>query len=119
MNMLDVSAALFGLAALGGIVMVSIRLGSRHNPPTWLAMGHGLLAAAGLTLLAWSALRTSVDVYAQVALVLFLLAAVGGMVLNLKFHARGIALPLALIWAHAGLAVLAFILLLTSVFGSA
>lgn len=115
MDMLEVSATLFGIAALGGLAMAGIRLGQKTNPPTWIAMLHGMLAAAGLTLLAWSAWRVGVDVYAQAALVLFLLAAAGGAVLNLRYHWRQLPLPVGFMLAHAGLAIVAFVLLLVSI----
>ena len=53
-QMLQVSTYLFGIAALGGVVMGLIRFKSGGNPPSWLAMLHGFLAAAGLTLLAYA-----------------------------------------------------------------
>ncbi|WP_395407567.1 hypothetical protein ACHMW6_13290 [Pseudoduganella sp. UC29_106] len=50
------SSVLLGLAALGGLLMVLIRLGKKTNPPHWLAMVHGFIAAAGVTLLCYVAL---------------------------------------------------------------
>jgi hypothetical protein len=116
MTTLQLSALLFGIAALGGVTLAGIRLTRHANPPMALAMLHGLGAAAGLALLAWTAWRVGVDVYAGAALALFLLAAAGGAFLNLRFHRRGITLPVGLMLAHAGTAVLAFVLLLTSLF---
>src|SRR5690606_5320860 len=43
MRILQAAAALFTLAALGGLVMAGIRFGGHRNPPAWLAMVHGLL----------------------------------------------------------------------------
>ena len=116
MSTLQLSALLFGIAALGGLTMAGIRLTNNTNPPMWLAMLHGVIAAAGLTLLAWTAWKVGVDTYAQASLALFLLAAAGGGFLNLRFHQRGITLPVSLMLAHAGTAVVAFGLLLMSVF---
>ena len=45
---MQAAAILFGLAALGGLVMAFLRWSGAPRPPDWLAMGHGLLAAAGL-----------------------------------------------------------------------
>jgi hypothetical protein len=44
-SMLQAAVALFAIAAAGGLVMAGIRLLGRHNPPAWLSMLHGLLAA--------------------------------------------------------------------------
>ena len=81
--MLKVSAALFAISALGGLTMAGIRLGRHANPPPWLAMLHGLLAASGLTLLAYAALTAPVPAFAVYALCLFVVAALGGLLLNL------------------------------------
>ena len=52
-TILFVACVLFGLAAAGGIVMALIRVGAHNNPPHWIAMLHGFIAAAGVTLLAY------------------------------------------------------------------
>jgi hypothetical protein len=48
---MQAAAVLLGAGALGGLVMAGIRLKGEARPPTWLAMVHGVLAAAALTLL--------------------------------------------------------------------
>lgn len=116
--MLQTSVYLFGIAALGGVVMALIRFSSGGNPPSWLAMLHGLLAAAGLTLLAYASLTMDVPGNAFLALLLFLGAALGGIVLNLVYHLKDIPLPKWLVIAHAVVAVLAFVLLYFAAFGS-
>lgn len=115
MDMLETSATLFGLAALGGLGMALIRTSRKFNPPVWIAMAHGLLAAAGLTLLAWVVLRVGADIYAQAALLLFLLAAAGGAFLNLRYHWRNLPLPMGFMWGHGLVAVIGFGLLLLSI----
>lgn len=115
--MLQVSTCLFGIAALGGVVMALIRFSSGNNPPSWLAMLHGLLAAAGLTLLAYASLTMDVPGNAFLALLLFLGAALGGIVLNLAYHLKDVPLPKWLVVVHAVVAVLAFVLLYFAAFG--
>ena len=115
-GMLQVAAGLFTLAALGGLVMAAIRFGGKRNPPAWLAMLHGLLAAAGITLLAYAAWTGEVPSLAVVALVLFLLAAGGGAVLSLVYKGNRRLLPPWLVIAHALVAVLAYALLLFAAF---
>jgi hypothetical protein len=117
MGMLQAAAGLFTLAALGGLVMAAIRFGGKRNPPAWLAMLHGLLAAAGITLLAYAVLAGDTPSLAAIALLLFLLAAGGGAVLSLAYKWKQRLLPSWLVVAHALLAVLAYALLLFVVFG--
>ena len=117
MHMLQTATILFVLTALGGLLMAGIRFGGKRNPPAWLAMLHGLLAAAGLTLLVYAACTQPVPSLAKVAIVLFLIAASGGAILSLvyKWHQR--LLPAWLVLVHATAAVIAFVLLLLAAFG--
>ncbi len=110
-SMLQVSVLLFVVAALGGVTMAGIRFAGKHNPPAWLAMFHGLLAAAGLTLLAYAALAEGVPAMAQLALLLFLVAVGGGAVLSLRYKWNNLLLPAWLVIVHALAAVLGFVLL--------
>ena len=110
-SMLQVSVLLFLVAALGGVTMAGIRFAGKHNPPAWLAMFHGLLAAAGLTLLAYAALAEGVPAMAQLALRLFLVPARGGAVLSLRYNWNNLLLPAWLVIVHALAAVLGFVLL--------
>lgn len=110
-QMLQVSTLLFLVAALGGLTMAAVRFGGKRNPPAWLAMFHGLLAAAGLTLLAYAALTVGVPAMAQLALLLFLVAAGGGAVLSLRYKWNRLLLPAWLVVVHALAAVLGFLLL--------
>jgi len=116
LTMLRTAAALFVIAASGGLVMAVIRLGAKRNPPIWLAMLHGLLGGAGLTLLIYAALAGDIARNAQIALALLLLAAIGGGVMNLAYHWRGRQLPAGLLLGHAALAVIGFALLLAAAF---
>jgi hypothetical protein len=105
---------LFTIAALGGIAMAAIRFGTGRNPPAWLAMVHGMLGAAGLTLLAFALFTTSLPSTAMFGGILILAAAVGGAVLNLGYHWHGRLLPSGLLIGHALLAVSGYVLLLLS-----
>ena len=115
-TMLLTAVALFTLAALGGLLMAGIRFGGKRNPPAWLAMLHGLLAAAGLTLLTYATFTTGVPATAKLALLLFLVAAGGGAILSLAYKWKQILLPAWLVVVHATAAVLAFVLLLAAAF---
>src|SRR5687768_13250214 len=105
---------LFTIAALGGVAMAAIRLGSGKSPPAWLAMLHGMLGAAGLTLLAFAMFTTSLPSTAMIGGVLILLAALGGAYMNLAFHWHGRLLPKGLLFGHALLAVAGYLCLILS-----
>jgi hypothetical membrane protein len=115
--MLHTATLLFILAALGGLVMAGIRFARKENPPAWLAMLHGLLAASGLTLLAYSVFTETVPPLATAALALFVLAACGGAVMSLAYKWRQRLLPAWLVTAHALLAIAGFLSLLVAVYG--
>lgn len=59
---------------------------------------------------------TVVGTMPTVALVLFLLVAIGGFTL-LSFHLRKKSLPIPLILVHGGVAVVAFLMLLSQAIG--
>lgn len=117
MRLLQAAAVLFTLAALGGLAMAGIRFMGRHNPPAWIAMLHGLLAAAGVTLLAYGWYAYGIPASALLALLLFLLAAAGGAVLSLGYKWKQRLLPAGLVIGHAVAAVAAYVLLLMAVLG--
>jgi membrane protease YdiL (CAAX protease family) len=101
-----VTLVLFAIAALGGLVLASIRLRG-SNPPLALALIHGALAAAGLVALILAVLHASASPSApRIALALFVVAALGG------FHLRKNNIPVPLMLIHAVVAVGGFVTLL-------
>jgi hypothetical protein len=114
--MLQTASILLVVTALGGLLMAGIRFASRRNPPAWLAMLHGLLAASGLTLLIYAICTHAVSSTATFALVLFLLAASGGAILSLAYKWRQRLLPSWLVIGHALIAATALVLLLLAAF---
>ena len=114
---LQVATVLLGVGALGGLVMAGIRLKGAPRPPSWLAMLHGVLAAAALTLLIYAALTVGIPKFALYALVVLVIAAIGGAALNLLYHAKMLPLPIPIMIVHALIAAVGFVLLLVSVLG--
>jgi uncharacterized membrane protein HdeD (DUF308 family) len=115
--MLQTATILLAITALGGLLMAIIRFATKHNPPAWLAMLHGLLAASGLTLLVYAVCTQPVPSLAKLALLLFLAAASGGAVMSLAYKWRQRLLPAWLVVGHALAAVTGFVLLLLAAFG--
>jgi hypothetical protein len=110
--MFVVAAVLFALAALGGIILAALHLTTK-SAPVPLALLHGLLAAAGLVLLIIGVTQMASAGLPVVALVIFIIAALGGFVL-FAMHLKHKPLPGGLIVVHGLLAVAAFIILLVS-----
>ena len=110
------AAMVLGVAAIGGLTLAGIRLSGRPQPPTWMALGHGAVAAGGLGLLIYAAISPGIPGLAQIALGVFVLAALGGATMFLGFHMRGRALPIPLVIGHGLIAVTGYVLLLVSIF---
>lgn len=105
LSMLRAALLLLVLAALGGLLMAGIRFSRKVNPPAWIAMLHGLLAASAITLVAYADYAGEVPTTARVALALFVAAALGGVVLSLGYKWKQRLLPAGLVVGHALLAV--------------
>jgi len=112
---MTLSAVLFAVAALGGAVLAGIRLSGRELPPMWLAVVHGLAAAAALVSLLVVVARGGVPTVVTGAAVGFVLAALGGFVL-FAGHLRGKALPVPVVLVHGAVAVLSFVALLAGLY---
>jgi hypothetical protein len=109
--MMQTATGLLAVSAAGGLTMAAIRFSGKPLPPTWLAMLHGFLSAAALTLLIYAYFTVGLPGMAQLALLLFLVAAAGGAFMNLNFHWKTLPLPKWLVLVHAGIAIFGFLLL--------
>lgn len=108
--------AVFVLAAIGGAYLAGFHF-SENRRVAALARGHGLLAILGIVLLVLGIVRGPRSGVTIVSAVLF------ACVATLGLRMRSIALrpgrvPLWLVVLHAGLAVVAGVLLLVAVAGS-
>ena len=111
---MNLAAILFGVAALGGVVMAIMRFSGKELPPMGLAILHGALAAAGLIALIIAVMGRA-PTQATVALILFVGAAIGGF-LMFSYHLRRKALPVPYVVIHGLVAVVAFVVLLLAIF---
>jgi hypothetical protein len=108
-----ITILIFAVAALVGITM-AVAVFQGRFPPVASAVIHGVLAAAGLVLLIIAVFVHGASVPARWALGFFLVAALGGFVLALSFHARRKNLPQGFVVGHASLAVIGFLILLAA-----
>ncbi len=121
--MLTLSAVLFAIAALGGIALAVMyfRAGGKTHPPTSLAMLHGTLAVVAVIFLIVGIAATAdgfsagLSSLAVLALLLFVLAALGGAYVFFGKHLRGKPLPGPVVVIHGLAAGAGFVLLLVYV----
>lgn len=117
--MLKIAVLVFAIGAVGGLVLASSVL--RERLPSWgLSLLHAALGAAGLVLtaivvLGHGAESTDVAKIVPIALLILVIAALGGFFLA-SFHARKASPPKAVVVIHAGVAVIGFLLLLGGAF---
>jgi hypothetical protein len=111
--MLTLSVILFAVATVGGLVLGVLGLRQR-DLPMWLSIIHGLVAAAGLISLILGVVQGGTGLLPIIALILFLIAALGGFVL-FSYHLRRKPHPKGLIVTHALAAIIAFVLLLIGI----
>lgn len=104
------AAVLFALAALGGITLAAMHF-MKKPLPLALALVHGAVAAAGLVLLIIAVATGATATVAVAALVVFIIAALGGFTL-FTFYLRHQPLPTPLVVMHGFAALAAFLTLL-------
>ncbi len=111
--MLTASIVLFALAAAVGLYLVRDFFAGKR-PTIQRAYLHGGLAVIGLILLIIAMLQGAVAGATITALILFIVAALGGLVLFFH-HVRGRILPKGLLLIHPIVAVVGFLTLLVFV----
>ena len=111
--MFTYAVVVFAVAALVGATLAYVRI-VKKDVSMPLAVVHGIFAATGLVLLILGFIRMGGSGI-TVALAIFLIAALGGFVL-FSFHLRSRPLPVPLVLIHGAAAVVAFVVLLVSVF---
>lgn len=116
-TMLWTAIVLFAIAAAGGLILAGVRLLAGRNPPAALALLHGLLAGAGLTLLLYAEFTAGLPTLAVWGLVLLVLAACGGLVMNLVYAWNRKLIPRVLVYGHGLIAVAGFIVLIVGALG--
>lgn len=110
------AAILFAIAALGGATLAFVRVSEGENPPAWMAIAHGLIAATALVSLIVAAVQYPLPALAKAAIGVFVAAAIGGGILFIVYHMGGYLLPIPMILLHGGLALTGLGLLLAAFF---
>ena len=114
--MLKLAVLIFAIGAVGGLVMAT-RVLRNQLAPWALSLLHAALGATGLVLTAIVVLGKSeaVSSVVPIALLVLVVAALGGFFLA-SFHARRQLPSRGVVFTHAGLAVIGFLLLCGGVF---
>lgn len=111
--MISCALLTFAVAAIGGLVLASRVLRAKLAP--WsLSLLHAGLGALGLLLLIYIVMQGGAPKPVVWALVLLLVAALGGFFLA-SFHLRQKLPPKAVVVIHAGVAIAGFLTLLAVV----
>lgn len=112
--MLTYAVIVFAIGALGGLVLASYVLRGQLAP--WaLSLLHAGLGAVGLLLVIYAALTSGISRAALTALVILIVAALGGFYLA-SIHLRGQVAQQKVVIIHAGAAVVGFLTLLGAAF---
>ena len=98
--------------------MVVYRINKRQNPPLALAIGLGVIAAAGLVTLIYHVVTAtgSLPQTAQWATGVFVVAALGGLTMFTLFDLRKKLLPIWMMLGHGGIAAAGLTLLLLAIY---
>ncbi len=114
--MLTIAILVFAIGALGGLYMAS-RVLAGHLASWAVSLLHAALGATGLVLTGIVVLGPSSGVagIVPIALLILVVAALGGFFLA-SFHARKQLPPRAVVFVHAGAAVIGFLLLVGGAF---
>jgi hypothetical protein len=111
--LLTYAIVIFAIAALGGLVLASSVLRGKLAP--WaISVLHALLGASGLVLLVVIVLQDQGSARVTAALGLLVVAALGGFYLA-SLHLRKVVAPKAVVFVHAGVALVGFLTLLSAV----
>jgi len=114
--MLIYALIVFAIGALGGLTLAGVYVLRGRLAPWALSLLHAALGAIGLLLLIYAALTTGIPGAALAALVILVIAALGGFYLA-SIHLRGQVAPKPVVFVHAGVAVIGFLALLGAVIG--
>jgi len=112
--MLKYALIVFAVAAVGGLTLAVSVLRGKLAP--WaLSLAHAALGATGIGLLGYGMMQGATATRVTIALALFVLAALGGFYLA-SIHRQQRIAPKGVVLAHAGVAVVGFLILLSTVF---
>ena len=113
--MLGPALIVFAVGALGGVMLATYVLQGQLAP--WaLSLLHAGLGAIGLLLLIYAALTAGISGTVLAALVILVIAALGGFYLA-SIHLRKVVAQRSVVFIHAGAAVIGFLTLLGAVLG--
>ena len=114
--MLVYAVIVFAIGALGGLLLAGGYVLRQRLAPWGLSLLHAAIGAVGLVILIYAALTTGIPGAALAALIILVIAALGGFYLA-SIHLRREVAPRAVVFVHGGVAVIGFLALLGVVAG--
>jgi hypothetical protein len=102
---------LFACAAVAGVILAALHFAGKKLPMA-LALLHGLFAVAAVIVLIMAVMKLATAGLLGIALIIFALAALGGLGLFLGFYLPRKKLPSAGVVLHGLLAVSGFVIVL-------
>jgi hypothetical protein len=112
--MLKIAVLIFAIGAIGGLIM-AMRVLRGQLAPWALSLLHAALGATGLVLTALVVFGGSAGGVVPIALLILVIAALGGFYLA-SIHLRQQIAPRAVVFVHAGVAVIGFLCLAGAAF---
>jgi hypothetical protein len=107
---------IFAIGALGGLTLAGVYVLRGRLAPWPLSLLHAALGAIGLLILIYAAVTSGIPPAALVALIILVVAALGGFYLA-SLHLRGQVAQRRIVFIHASVAVIGFLTLLGVVAG--
>ena len=105
------------LAALGGLTLAGLHLRSRQTlPPLVIALAHGGLGAISVVLLIIVLGYGGLNMLASIATALFVVVAIVGLYLFIKFRLNEKPLPTGIVLLHGLVAAISLVIYLYAVF---
>jgi hypothetical protein len=103
------ATGLLSVAFVSGLAMALIRFASDRPSPPWVAKLHGFAATGAITLLIFGLANAELPRAGLYGLLTLLVAAAGGLILNLGYHWKHRPLPEWLVFAHMSIAFVGFL----------
>jgi hypothetical protein len=104
-----VATWLLSVAFVSGLALAFVRFASDRPSPPWVAKLHGFAAVGAVTLLVFGWTNAAFPRAGAYGLATLLVAAAGGLFLNLGYHWKHQPLPEWLVFAHMSVAFVGFL----------
>ena len=106
------------IAFLSGLFLAGIRFATDRPSPPWVAKIHGFSVVGAISLLIFAWVKFTLPSIGVYGVLILFVAAIGGLVLNLRYHWNQKPLPEWLVFVHMTLGFMGLILIALLTLGS-